>query len=405
MKFTAKLIASVTLPKGKTDCIFWSDWPKGFGLRLRLDGNGRVSKNFIVQYRTDGRRTRRMQLGDAEVRGLDSALKEAKAILGKVAEGKDPAGERRQERQKVSDTLKSVVTDYLEAKRPEVRRNTYRELVRYLRGPSFQPLHATSIDKITRKDVAVQLVKIGTEVSSVTANRARTALSAFFSWAMGAGLVEQNPVVGTNVPKGSIARDRTLNDRELAAVWNASGDGQFGAILRLLILLGQRRQEVGGMRWSEIGADGSIWRLPPERTKNHRAHTLPLPQSALDIIATVPQIAGRDYLFGVHGRNGFRDWWEGKLALDARLGDQVAEWKIHDIRRSVATGMADIGIQPHVIEQILNHVSGHKGGIAGIYNRSSYEREVRAALALWADHVRTLVEGGERKVLQFPTAS
>ena len=111
-------------------------------------------------------------------------------------------------------------------------------------------------------------------------------------------------------------------------------------------------------------------------------------------------MVGRDQLFGERSDLGFTQWG-AKRDLDARLGGQVAEWKLHDLRRTCATGMADIGVQPHIIEAVLNHVSGHKVGVAGIYNRSSYEREVRAALALWADYVRAIAEGGERKVLAF----
>ena len=124
---------------------------------------------------------------------------------------------------------------------------------------------------------------------------------------------------------------------------------------------------------------------------------------ALDIIKSVPQMATRDQLFGLRS-HGFTSWGRNKPELDKRSG--VADWVVHDIRRSVATRMADIGITPHIIEEILNHVSGHKGGVAGIYNRSSYDREVRAALAMWEDHIHALVDGGERKVLNFtPTAS
>jgi len=117
------------------------------------------------------------------------------------------------------------------------------------------------------------------------------------------------------------------------------------------------------------------------------------------ILADVPRMVGRDLLFGERSPAGFQSWDPHKAALDARSG--VTGWQLRDIRRSVATKMADIGVQPHIIEQILNHQSGHKAGPAGIYNRSSYEREVRAALALWADHVRTLVDGGERKVIPY----
>jgi integrase len=125
---------------------------------------------------------------------------------------------------------------------------------------------------------------------------------------------------------------------------------------------------------------------------------------ALDIIAKVPRMVGRDHLFGERSDLGFTQW-DAKRDLDARLGESVKPWTLHDLRRTAATGMADIGVQPHIIEAALNHISGHKVGVAGIYNRSSYEREVRNALALWADHVRAIAEGGEHKVVNFPQAA
>src|SRR5262249_26130091 len=144
------------------------------------------------------------------------------------------------------------------------------------------------------------------------------------------------------------------------------------------------------------------WTLPAGRRKNKRAHTLPLMPAMLALIKAVPRMASRDQLFGVRG-DGFVAWSRGKLALDARSG--VSNWTTPENRRSVATKMADIGVQPHIIEQVLNHQSGHKAGPAGIYNRSSYRNEVRAALALWEDHLRTLIKGGERKVISYPTAT
>src|SRR5262249_36558019 len=169
----------------------------------------------------------------------------------------------------------------------------------------------------------------------------------------------------------------------------------------LLILTAQRRTEVGGIAWREIDLDRGTWTLPASRTKNGREHTLPLPPLALDIIASIPREVGRDYLFGARAA-GFTSWVYPKQLLDKRLGDRVEPWRLHDLRRSAATRMCDIGIAPHVVEQILNHQSGHRAGIVGVYNRSSYEREVKAAMALWADHVRSITEGGERKVISMP---
>src|SRR5262249_11694482 len=142
------------------------------------------------------------------------------------------------------------------------------------------------------------------------------------------------------------------------------------------------------------------WTIAALRAKNGRAHTLPLPSMALEIIRSVPARVGRDHLFGERSDRGFTEWALKKHDLDAKLGESVRPWKLHDLRRTAATGMADIGVQPHIIEAVLNHISGHKVGVAGIYNRSSYEREVKAALALWNDHVRSITaEGGGRKIL------
>jgi integrase len=190
-----------------------------------------------------------------------------------------------------------------------------------------------------------------------------------------------------------------LTDAELVAIWKACGDDDFGRIIRLLILLAARRSEISGLSAAELDMERGTWTLPAARSKNKRPLLLSLPAPALDIINSVPRWAGRDQLFGARARSGFNGWDRGKRKLDEQLGSTVKPWRIHDLRRSVATKMADIGVEPHVIEQILNHVSGHKAGPAGIYNRSSYERQVKAALARWSEHVLALVEGRASKVV------
>jgi integrase len=262
------------------------------------------------------------------------------------------------------------------------------------------------VDTVRRKDVAARLLVVTREQGPIVAARARAALSTFFTWAMQMGLAEANPVIGTIRPPEGKPRERVLSDGELAAVWRAAGDDQHGKIVRLLILLGACRAEIGGLAVKELlDLDGPkpTWTLPATRSKNGRAHTLPLMPMALAIMKSVPRMVSRDQLFGMYSAAGFTAWAKEKRALDARSG--VSNFTVHDIRRSVATRLADIGVQPHIIEQILNHQSGHKAGPAGIYNRSSYEREVRAALALWEDHIRALVEGGERKILPLPSAA
>ena len=214
----------------------------------------------------------------------------------------------------------------------------------------------------------------------VAAARARSTLSGLFAWAIAEGLCDKNPVVGTRKPdEGAQARDRMLSDIELAAVWRACPDDDYGRIVQLLIFLGSRRQEIGGMRWSELDKRGA-WTLPGARAKNKHALVLPLPSATWGVIRSVPRVADRDHLFSGNAERGFVSWGPAKADLDKKLGSSVAPFKLHDLRRSVATGMCNIGIQPHIVEQILNHRSGHKGGVAGIYNKATYQREVAVAL-------------------------
>jgi integrase len=397
MKLTAKTTAAANLPAGKTDLIHFDDAMPGFGFRMRMSG-GALRKSWVVQYRRAGA-TRRVLIGSAEVLNADRARAAAKEILAKVALGEDPQADKIARRAQYEHTLRAVAGDYLAARAKVVRPNTYRELVRFLTGPHFKPLHSMAIDQITRRDVSARVTKIETESGSPTAANARAVLSKMYAWALGHGLVELNPVVGSNKPENAKPRKRVLSDAELIAIWRACGDDDTGRIVKLLILTAQRRSEIGGMRWSEFDMDAGTWTLPAARAKNHREHTLPLPPIALDIIASVPHMAFRDQLFGQRAASGFTLWGEAKQELDAHLGEAVQPWTLHDLRRTAATKMADIGVQPHIIEVVLNHVSGHRRGVAGIYNHSSYEREVKHALALWSDHVRALVEGGVQKIV------
>jgi integrase len=228
-------------------------------------------------------------------------------------------------------------------------------------------------------------------------------------WAMGEGIAKENPVIGTNTPEEAAPRDRVLDAGEVAEIWAACRDDDYGKIVRLLLLTGARRQEIGSLRWSEIDLEKAVVQLPPERTKNGHPHAIPLSPFALSIIGAARQV-DRDFLFG-HGPAGFRGWRNAFDALVERVREHrqkagglppMEPWTVHDLRRTFATGLGDLGVQPHVIEAALNHFSGAKRGVAGTYNKSAYQKEVAAALTLWAEHVRVLVEGGERKVLPGP---
>jgi integrase len=396
MKLTDKLVTALTLPDGKDDVIYWDDDPKRLGFRLRRSGD-KMLKSWVVRYRT-GATQRRMTL-DA-VLNAEQAHTAARKILAKVELGEDPQGDKAKQRTDGKLTVRALVEEYIADRRAELRPKTIRDTTTYLTGSYFKPLHSMAIEKVTRRDVAACLTRIKREHSPVVAAAARAKLSAFFVWCLRHGFTESNPTIGTEMGKRVVPRARVLSDSELAAIWNAA-DGEYGKVVKLLILTGCRRAEIGDMCWTEFPPDMSTWTLPPERSKNGRAHTLPILPMLGEIVASVPRMVSRNQLFGRRG-HGFAMWGEGKRALDQRLGDQVRPFVLHDIRRSVATKMADIGVQPHIIEAVLNHHSGHRAGPAGIYNRSSYQREVRNALAAWHDHIRALVEGGERRVLSFP---
>jgi integrase len=271
-----------------------------------------------------------------------------------------------------------------------------RHLLRHAR-----PLHRLQLEKIGRRDIASVLAAVRIDVGRVSANRTRTSLSALFSWAMSEGLVEANPVVGTlRVEEHS--RERVLDFDELRLIWNALPARDYGAVMKLLALTGARANEIAGLRREEL-RDGAIL-LPGSRTKNGREHLIPLSAPARAILADHlgrRKDEERHLVFG--RRTGpFSGWSKCKDALDQRIaetaGRRLPHWTPHDLRRSFATHAAGIGIQPHIIEACLNHVSGHKGGVAGIYNRAAYEPEKRTALDRWAAHLLAVVEGDESNV-------
>jgi integrase len=184
-----------------------------------------------------------------------------------------------------------------------------------------------------------------------------------------------------------------LSEKDIAAIWQVCQAADYGRIVQLLLLTGQRREEVGNMRWSEIDWEKAIWTLPPQRTKNKRTHEIPLAPQCLTILRNVPRIVGRDPVFG-NGHSGFSGWSKAKVSLDTRLAAcsrLSASWRLHDLRRTAATGMATLGVDPHIVEAVLNHVSGTRAGVAGIYNRATYRDEKRTALTKWAGCVDGIV--------------
>jgi integrase len=370
------------LASGKT---LWDTAVRGFGVRRQQD-----TASYIVKYRALGRQ-RFVTIGPHGRWTPDKARREAKRLLGLVAGGKDPADDRAQAALQAADTLRKIADQYLKHAKQNQRPRTYTETERYLLV-SFKPLHPISVFHIRRRHVASAVADLAAEQGPVAADRARAALSAMFNWAIREGLeIAANPVFGTNRPAGPKSRDRVLTDAELKAIWSACPDDDYGHIVRLLILTGQRRGEVGGIRSSEVNTVTGLWTIPAARTKNHREHVVPLVPAALALITNQPRRNDRDFLFGNSVR-GYSAWTQSKAALDGRIGDAVGPFTVHDLRRTAATVMADrLGVLPHIVEAILNHVKGHRSGVAGIYNRAKYIDEMREALQRWSDHVGQIV--------------
>jgi integrase len=364
--------------------VLWDRAVRGFGVRRQQD-----AASYIVKYRAAGRQ-RFLTIGPhGSPWTPERARREAKRLLGLVADGKDPADARAQAALQAVDTLGKIADQYLTYAKRTQRPRSYYETERYLRD-SWKPLHPISVFDIRRRHVASALADIAAKHGNVAAIRSRAALSAMFNWAIREGLdIPANPVTGTNRPAEPRSRDRVLTDAELRAIWLALPDDDYGRIVRLLILTAQRRGEVGAMRWSEL--NGDTWTIPATRTKNHRGHSLPLTKTALALIEAQPRRNDRDFLFS---KRGYTAWPQSKAALDGRIGGAVAPWRLHDVRRTAATVMADrLGVLPHIVEAILNHASGHRSGVAGVYNRARYAEDMRTALGRWADHVARIVSG------------
>ena len=401
MKLTAKAVAGLTLPLGKTELIMFDDSLAGFGLRLRAGGK----RTWIVQYRV-GQKQRRLTLGTTATLTADDARTLARSKLAMAQLGDDPQLRKARVRSAAAVTFDKLAGSYLGGyASTRLGPGTLADVRRYLER-DLKVLASLPVSGVSRADVSAALDEVAVKSGPYSANRARAALSSLFSWALASGLAETNPVLGTRRAIDERPRERVLTDDELALIWRNADGSDYGIILRLLILTGQRREEVGGMAWTEINLDTGVWRIPGARSKNSRPHDVPLGEVALGLLTGKERIVGRDLVFGLKGP--FSGWSKAKKALDQRMivdprvanslpaqslseAIDVDPWRLHDLRRTVVTRMADLGVLPHVVEALVNHVSGHKAGVAGVYNRSTYAKEKAAAVGMWEDHLKDVV--------------
>ncbi len=388
MKLTQAKIATLSCPPGKRDALFFDEDQRGLGVRV----TGVGSRTYVAQYTFHGQK-RRVPLGSCEAISLAKAREAARAIMGEVAKGFDPVAERkkvaaaaRQREAQAALTLARLIDDWRELHLANRRESYALEAVRSLRRAFVDHLDFPAAE-IDRALVVKLFDGMAREGSAMAATHAAAYGKACYGWAIKRGTLASNPFV--NLPLAPIAkRERILSDDELLAIWRATAEvGAFNGIVRALILTGQRRDEIAGMAWGELSDDLSTWTIPGARAKNGAASIVPLAAPVRDMLRAYPR-AG-ELVFS--GRAGvFSGWSRAKAALDARSG--VKDWRLHDLRRTVATGLQRLGVRLEVTEAILNHVAGSRAGIVGLYQRHDYAREKEVALTAWAAHVFALVE-------------
>jgi integrase len=342
---------------------------------------GTGHKVWAVRCRQNGR-PRKFTIGRYPLYGLAEAREAAVRILRTVSEGRDPG---RSNNTESTTTIDATIAQFLERHaRRKYRPSTLRECTRTL-DRALAAWRGRRLDSIAKADVRELLEEIAAPAAS---NQALKFLKRLFSWAASEDLIKSSPIATLGKPHQERSRDRILNDDELVKVWKAAEKAgyAFGDFVKVLILTGQRPGEVSGMRRDEL--HGDTWILPSERVKNKKSHSVPLPRQVSAIIEAVPHISD-EYVFSYRPRKPLRGLHVPKRAMDRASG--VANWRLHDLRRTCASGLARLGIGIAVIEQILNHRGGSLAGVTGVYIRHQFESEKREALQKWANHVERLV--------------
>jgi integrase len=387
VKLTQANVDRLKLPAGKSETIEFDDDCPGFGIRIRASGG----RSWIFQYR-QGDKQRRVTFGAVGAMTAPAARAQATKFHAEVRLGRDPQAEKAEHQAHLGETFQAVAVTYLERQRAALRPRSFVEVQRHILKAA-KPFHLLPLDQIDRRTIAMRVAELANAGGPTAANCARATWSSFFAWAIREGITETNPVIGANKAHETSPRTRVLSDPELAAIWRALPEvDDFGDVVRILALTGQRRQEIGGLRWSEVDFDKALITLPPERTKNGLEHVVPMSSAVLDIIKRQPR-ADRHFVFG-RGDGGFKGFSSGKLVLDAKL--QLAPWVFHDLRRTFSTKLHDdLGVAPHIVEALINHVSGHRAGVAGVYNKAQYTAPKAQAMASWAAHLLEIVEGRE----------
>ena len=384
-----KLTKSVidALPIQRKDVVYWDAGCPGFGVKVTPKGR----KVFLVLFRTAGAgsRLRKYTIGPYGRVTLNQARITVQKVFAAKLDGRDLAAEKKDSRRRmvadrIDDLLEAFIAKHLSKNRsaPEISRMLRREV-----GSAWG---SRSVHEISKRDVIDVVSAIEQRGAPVAANKALKSIKTFLRWCVGRAVLDRSPADGVPLPAKEVTRDRVLNDDELARVIVAARQigGPYGGIVELLALTGQRREEVARCTWDEIDMGRRTWKLPSVRTKNAKAHEVYLSDQAIAVLRQVDKLGA--LVFSQSGSVPFQAFSVAKRELDQLSG--IVEWRLHDLRRTCVSGMARLGVAPHVADKVLNHQGGTISGVAAVYQRHDFLAERKRALEMWGAHVQRTVE-------------
>jgi integrase len=383
LKLTKSTIDS--LPTPESDIVYWDTGSPGFGLKVTPKGR----KVFVVLYRTAGAgsKLRKYTIGPYGRVTLHQARVAAQKVFVAKLEGRDPAAEKRDAKRRIiADRVEDLLETFI-AQRLSQNRSAG-EISRLLRREVGQPWAGRSIHEISKRDVVEVVSAIEQRGAPIAANKTLKSIKTFLRWCVGRAVLDQSPAEGVPLPAKEVARDRVLDDQELAQVIFAARKigGPYGGIVEFLALTGQRREEVARLTWEELDLARRVWIIPKSRTKNAKSHVVHLCDQSL---AVLKRARRGPLVFSLLGTKPFQEFSGAKRLLDQLSG--VTHWRLHDLRRTCVSGMARLGVAPHVADKILNHQTGTISGVAAVYQRHEFLTERQEALERWGVHVATIL--------------
>jgi integrase len=372
------------LPTLSKDIVYWDRGCPGFGVKVTPKGR----KVFIVLYRGVGSRLRKYTVGPYGRVTLHQARAAALKIFAARTEGRDPGTEKQQARRRlVADRVEDVVEFFITEHVSKTR--SAREISRLLRREVIPKWGTRSVHEIGRRQVIELVNDVAARGAPSAANKLLKVIKTLFEWCIGRAILEISPAKGLAAPAKERARDRALSDDELALVIGGAGQigGPYGAIVEFLALTGQRREEVARMTWEELEVNRQTWTIPASRTKNAKPHIVHLSKQTIAVLMRMPKLG--KFVFSLSGAKSFQGFSLAKRELDRISG--ISGWRIHDLRRTCVSGMARLGVPPHVADKVLNHQSGTISGVAAVYQRHQFLAERKDALDRWGAHVEHLL--------------